>query len=108
MRRSGTAHRLSVLAAVVVGSVVALAAQTLAPVAAATSAGAGSARAGVIPGKTKPRPVGMLDCNGLSPVQRPAKLGLMCEDPRGPWGGRFYENGHYIGHDEPSDRKSVV
>jgi hypothetical protein len=26
----------------------------------------------------------------------------MCQDPRGSWGGRFYENGHYIGHDEPS------
>jgi hypothetical protein len=29
---------------------------------------------------------------------------LQCEDPHGSWGGRFYENGHYIGHDEPSVR----
>jgi hypothetical protein len=51
-----------------------------------------------------PRGIGELDCNGLSPIQRPAKIGLPCEDPRGSWGGRFYENGHYIGHDEPSVR----
>ena len=29
---------------------------------------------------------------------------MMCADPRGPDGGRFVENGHYIGHDEPSVR----
>jgi hypothetical protein len=30
----------------------------------------------------------------------------MCQDPRGTqaWDGRFYENGKYIGHDEPSMR----
>ena len=54
----------------------------------------------------KPSKVGMLDCNGLSPIQRPAKRGLMCIDARGPRedGGRFEDNGHYIGHDEPSIR----
>jgi hypothetical protein len=51
-----------------------------------------------------PRAVGMLDCNGLSPIQRLVKISLMCADPHGSWGGRFYENGHYIGHDEPSVR----
>ncbi len=52
----------------------------------------------------KPDKVGLLDCNGLSPIQRPVKIGLMCTDPRGSDGGRFVENGHYIGHDEPSVR----
>ncbi|HEV2371466.1 MAG TPA: hypothetical protein VGS19_04780 [Streptosporangiaceae bacterium] len=51
-----------------------------------------------------PRAVGLLDCNGLSPIQRPLKPTLSCADPRGRWDGRFYENGHYIGHDEPSIR----
>jgi hypothetical protein len=52
---------------------------------------------------------GGLDCNGHSPVQLPAKSTLECTDIRGfsgidnanTWGGRFYDNGHYIGHDEP-------
>ncbi len=51
-----------------------------------------------------PNSVGGLDCNGLSPIQRPFKNGIMCADPRGGDGGRFVENGHYIGHDEPSFR----
>ncbi len=29
---------------------------------------------------------------------------VMCKDPRGSDGGRLFENGHYIGHDEPSVR----
>jgi hypothetical protein len=52
----------------------------------------------------RPRAVGELDCNGLSPIQRPVKPAIMCLDPRGSDEGRFYENGHYIGHDEPSMR----
>jgi hypothetical protein len=52
----------------------------------------------------KPNAVGEIDCNGLSPIQRPVKPDIACADPRGSWGGRFYENGHYIGHDEPSMR----
>jgi hypothetical protein len=52
----------------------------------------------------KPGSAGEIDCNGLSPVQRPVKPNMACADPRGSWGGRFYENGHYIGHDEPSMR----
>ncbi|HEY3903526.1 MAG TPA: hypothetical protein VGM14_06470 [Streptosporangiaceae bacterium] len=51
-----------------------------------------------------PNTMGGLDCNGLSPIQRPVKNGMMCADPRGGDGGRFFENGHYIGHDEPSFR----
>jgi hypothetical protein len=54
----------------------------------------------------QPNKVGMLDCSGLSPIQRPAKMGMMCIDARGSKadGGRFEDNGHYIGHDEPSIR----
>jgi hypothetical protein len=55
-----------------------------------------------------PNSQGELDCNGFSPVQKPLKL-LNCTDIRGgkkananTWGGRFYDNGHYIGHDEPN------
>ena len=54
-----------------------------------------------------PASQGELDCNGFSPVQKPLKP-FNCTDIRGgkkdnanTWGGRFYDNGHYIGHDEP-------
>ena len=104
MRRSRQARRLSVLATVVAAAALSLGAQSLAPIGAANATAAGGHRTGIIAGVVKPRGTGMLDCNGLSPIQRPAKRGLMCEDPRGSWGGRFYENGHYIGHDEPSVR----
>jgi hypothetical protein len=51
---------------------------------------------------------GELDCNGFSPVQRPRRP-MLCTDIRGipgagnqnSWDGRFFDNGHYIGHDEP-------
>jgi hypothetical protein len=52
---------------------------------------------------------GELDCNGESPVQQSVKLTMFCTDIRGfdneananTWDGRFYDNGTYIGHDEP-------
>jgi hypothetical protein len=55
-----------------------------------------------------PAAQGELDCNGFSPVQKELHAGE-CTDIRGDlgvnnsntWGGRFYDNGHYIGHDEP-------
>jgi hypothetical protein len=51
---------------------------------------------------------GQFDCNGYSPVEAPAFHGI-CTDIRGfngvdnanTWGGKFYDNGVYIGHDEP-------
>jgi hypothetical protein len=52
----------------------------------------------------RPNATGELDCNGLSPSQKPVKSAVPCKDPKGSWNGRFYENGHYIGHDEPSVR----
>ncbi|HEX8982641.1 MAG TPA: hypothetical protein VF792_07725 [Ktedonobacterales bacterium] len=54
-----------------------------------------------------PNAVGMLDCNGLSPIQKPVKINGICTDPRSSYDGvpsRFYDNGSYIGHDEPSLR----
>ena len=57
--------------------------------------------------KYVPASSGELDCNGFSPVQKPVRLNW-CTDIRGstkktPYtdDGRFYDNGHYIGHDEP-------
>jgi hypothetical protein len=60
-------------------------------------------------GSIAPNPVGALDCNGFSPIQHAIKASLACTDVRGlaninnanTWGGHFYDNGHYIGHDEP-------
>jgi hypothetical protein len=51
---------------------------------------------------------GALDCNGFSTIQQTIKATGACTDVRGFAGqnantedGRFYDNGHYIGHDEP-------
>jgi hypothetical protein len=54
-------------------------------------------------GTVRPNAYGSLDCNGFSPIQRPVKADLVCRDIRDSSepDGRFYENGHYIGHDEP-------
>ena len=45
---------------------------------------------------------GGLDCNGYSPISKNVKPYMACTDLHGPDGGRFYDNGWYIGHDEPS------
>ncbi|HZU40848.1 MAG TPA: hypothetical protein VE992_07335, partial [Solirubrobacteraceae bacterium] len=52
---------------------------------------------------------GELDCNGYSRRQRALKGSMWCTDIRGlrgvsndwSWHSRFFDNGHYIGHDEP-------
>jgi hypothetical protein len=46
-------------------------------------------------------PAGDLDCNGYSRIQRPLKPQLACADFRGDYDQRGYDNGHYVGHDEP-------
>lgn len=59
--------------------------------------------------KYTPRKFGELDCNGKSTVQQSVRKTMLCTDIRGfagvknrnTWGGRFYDNGLYIGHDEP-------
>ena len=46
-------------------------------------------------------PVGGLDCNGLSKIQKPLRAHDVCADFRTEE-GRGEDNGVYIGHDEPS------
>jgi hypothetical protein len=100
MRKLWQAHRLPTLMVLIVGTALSLAAQG-----AVTTAAASAAKT-VVPARAvvRPHPIGELDCNGLSPMQRSVKQGIMCADPRGSDGGRFSDNGHYIGHDEPSVR----
>jgi hypothetical protein len=83
----------------IAGVVLALGAQGVTITTAAAAHATGRHAAEVAPGK-----IGGLDCNGLSPIQHPVKADLPCADINGTWGGRFWENGHYIGHDEPSLR----
>jgi hypothetical protein len=47
-------------------------------------------------------PVGDLDCNGYSQIQQPLRSPQVCADFIGAYDERGYDNGHYIGHDEPS------
>jgi hypothetical protein len=50
----------------------------------------------------KPKPAGELDCNGYSPIQHPVKpVGTLCAEVHSA-GGQLYDNGYYIGHDEPT------
>jgi len=88
-------HRVPGLAVLFVGATLVLG---------LTSATTGAANAAST--RVAPNSVGELDCNGLSPIQHPVKPAVMCQDPRGTKAGdgRFYENGKYIGHDEPSVR----
>jgi hypothetical protein len=58
-------------------------------------------------GTIVPLKVNNLDCNGWSRAYTPASSSLkrLCTDPHGMYYGRavpFYDNGHYVGHDEPS------
>jgi hypothetical protein len=67
----------------------------------------------------RPNPVNMLDCNGWSKKYRSVNPGFrgLCTDPHGKlrtkpyaspatgsknYWGRLVDNGHYVGHDEPS------
>ena len=60
-------------------------------------------------GWVKPGSAGALDCNGMSPIQSTIESAKACTDIRGilnstsPYmdDGHFYDNGRYIGHDEP-------
>src|SRR5215831_10940301 len=53
----------------------------------------------------RPNATGELDCNAHSKIQRAVSHKLLCTDIRGMNGyARFFDNGHYIGHDEPSIR----
>jgi hypothetical protein len=67
-------------------------------------------KASLVKGTVKPNAVNMLDCNGWSKTYKSANPGFrrLCTDPRGTTGTsygdnyRFVDNGHYVGHDEPS------
>ena len=65
---------------------------------------AGSAAAAAGGGWVKAPAQGELDCNGYSTVQKSIKVTLPCTDPHGANGSRFYDNGYYVGHDEPNLR----
>jgi hypothetical protein len=53
-------------------------------------------------GGWNPARKGLLDCNGYSPVQLPVAH-LQCAEITGnEENGLFEDNGHYVGHDEPS------
>jgi hypothetical protein len=59
-------------------------------------------------GPLAPAKTGELDCNAFSPVQQSVRpmtctdiKGILGVDNQNTWGGKFYDNGHYIGHDEP-------
>jgi hypothetical protein len=54
-------------------------------------------------GHIKPHRVGGLDCNGMSPIQKASHADLACTDVHNShWlNDRFFDNGRYIGHDEP-------
>jgi hypothetical protein len=78
-----------------------------------TSAAQHAATAAAHPRVVKPNKVNMLDCNGYSAKYKSVRPGgkALCTDVfnrhgvkvNGKWhSGRFEDNGHYIGHDEPS------
>ncbi len=91
--------RLCVLAASLIVIIGTATASGIAASAASTKTAAATATTSV-----KPNPTGMMDCNGHSSEYQDVKvdLGGGCTDPRGTWGGRFEDNGTYVGHDEPS------
>jgi hypothetical protein len=58
-------------------------------------------------GSVQPNGSGMMDCNGHSPMFQSVRAhgGANCADPLAMYDGkpsRFLDNGHYVGHDEPS------
>jgi len=95
MRREFRRRRITLLVGLLLG--------VTAAVVFSGSAAAGSASS------SKPGSIGGLDCNGFSPIQQTIKSTGACTDIRGFPGvhnannddGRFFDNGHYIGHDEP-------
>jgi hypothetical protein len=106
--KSAAAKRPRLMRAVTITGAGALACFGLAGVSAAQATGAAHAPRVWI----KARSAGGLDCNGMSPIQRTVTVAKACTDIRGmlgvhnkwTWGGHFYDNGRYIGHDEPDTR----
>ncbi|HVA60361.1 MAG TPA: hypothetical protein VNG13_07465 [Mycobacteriales bacterium] len=69
---------------------------------AASIAATGATFAAAATGSVSPRATGELDCNGYSTIQTSVRPGFVCADLHGANGGRFYDNGWYIGHEEPT------
>jgi len=72
-----------------------------------TMSPAGPVMAASTSGAVAPTTGGGLDCNGHSPLYQTIKMGMgpNCVDPLAIENGqatRFYDNGRYVGHDEPS------
>jgi hypothetical protein len=67
-------------------------------------AGTGASAASKASAHVRPNAVGLLDCNGFSPIQRSVKPTMLCADPSLSRTVRLEDHGHYIGHDEPSLR----
>jgi hypothetical protein len=58
-------------------------------------------------GSVMPNSISMVDCNGHSPLYQSVRADMVggCTDPLSMYDGqptRFRDNGHYVGHDEPS------
>ncbi len=98
----GWAWKLAIPAA----AVAVAASMGLAGSASATRTGSGGAHH--MAGTIAPAKVNLLDCNGWSPKYQSASsaMRMRCTDLHGArYDGhlrRFYDNGHYVGHDEPS------
>ena len=82
---------------------ISMASATLAAILLLATPGTGFAAASGPVAASTIQPVGELDCNGYSPVQRPVKPGgTLCAEVHGAPGGQLEDNGWYIGHDEPT------
>jgi hypothetical protein len=74
---------------------------------AATAAATAKTATTVATGAVAPNAVSEVDCNGWSSKYGTVRkmAGMDCTDPLGVYDGkttRFYDNKHYVGHDEPS------
>jgi hypothetical protein len=102
--------------ALIAAPILALASLSIAasPAVAAHSRSA-SSPASAKPKSVMPNAISNVDCNGWSKKYKPISVAGRphCTDPRGPiaydstasdyyGNGRFMDNGHYVGHDEPS------
>ena len=99
-RRLTTSTPIALVAAITIGGLLSAAPM---PAAGAVSTARTLAAAGK---SVTPNKLGELDCNGWSAIQQTVRKTMPCTDPHGSasTGGRFYDNGWYIGHDEPDLR----
>ena len=89
------------------GSVIVVGSLSLFGIPAATAAPAATMAPKAAAASVAPNPASEVDCNGWSPKYQTIRkmAGATCVDPIkivNGQGKRFYDNGHYIGHDEPS------